>query len=208
MKINNINKKTEFVLDESTVPRFRSTALAALSSRWRRWTAIVEIFASRRRGRSRVNPEAYRALHRDLTRLCQSLAASADEPERVFCRTLESLVQPWLNPGVLARADREILDDLLNRCREAERELGERTQDPAARRRGALVIVVSAVMAGLFVLAQGVDQKWLLAPGRVQGWSDLFGSTLGTFNDKASLFILIIIVIPASLALLSCIRRR
>jgi hypothetical protein len=189
------------------VRRGRSTELASLKSRWRRWTAIVELFASRRRGRSRVNPQAYRTLHRELTECCRSLAASADEPARVFCRTLEDLAQPWLNPGVLAKADREILDDLLIRCRQAESELGERTRDPAARRRCALVIMVSAVAAGLFVLVRGVDQGWSPVLGRVQGWSDMIRSTLRFSNGTASSFFWSILVIPVSLAILSRSRR-
>jgi hypothetical protein len=175
-----------------------SAELAALGVRWRRWTAIVALFARRRRGRSRVDPRAYRALHGDLTARCRSLAEGADGPSREFGRRLEVLALPWLDPGAFAKADRAILDDLLARCRRAEGELRERARDPAAPGRRALVTMASAAVAGLFVLAMGVDPGWSPVPARIRGWS----------GGTACLILASIVAIPASLATLRLGRRR
>jgi hypothetical protein len=161
-----------------------STDLALLRARWRRWTAIVELFARRRRGRCRVDPQRYRALHGELIECCRSLAASADEPARGFCRRLEDLGRPWLSPGVFAKADREILENLLIRCRQAERELGERTPGTVARR-CVLGLMASAVVAGLFVLARGLGQGWPPVPGRARRRSRRMWSTSGSANGAA-----------------------
>jgi hypothetical protein len=184
-----------------------STELVALRARWRRWTAIVELFANRRRGRGRVDPQAYRALHRELTERCRSLAASADEPARSSYQTLENLVQPWLNPGVFAKADREILDDLLARCRRAERELGERTRGLAARRWCAPALMVSAAVAGLFVCAWGAGRGWPPIPGRVRAWSALIWPVLKRWVGPGRFFLSSIVVSPAAHSIVSRVAR-
>src|SRR5438045_3553669 len=101
--------------------RGRSTELAELRARWRRWAAIVELFARRRRRCRQVDPRAYETIHRELIASCRSLAATDNGPGRVVYRSLEDLARPWLTLSTLAKADREILLDLLIRCRMAER---------------------------------------------------------------------------------------
>src|SRR5262245_46103072 len=97
----------------------------ALRELWYRWTAVVELFARRRRGRRQVGWQEYRALHEDLLRLCRSLAeAQADEAAARPYRHLESIVQPWLTPWALEQADRDVLYDLLPRCWRVGSELG------------------------------------------------------------------------------------
>ena len=103
--------------------RTGSLETAVLKTRWRRWLKIVELFASERPARRRVDPEAYGMLQKELVTTCRSLAAAANEVDGAFYRYLEDLVQPWLSPLVLWRADREILCDLLVRCRQVERAL-------------------------------------------------------------------------------------
>jgi len=103
--------------------RTGSPETAVLKTRWRRWLRIVELFASERAARRRVDPEAYGMLQKELVTTCRSLAASANEVDGAFYRYLEDLVQPWLSPIVLGRADREILCDLHIRCRQVERAL-------------------------------------------------------------------------------------
>jgi hypothetical protein len=93
----------------------------ALKIRWRRWVRIVELFARERPLRHRVDPRAYGVLHKELISSCRSLAASANEVDAAIYRYIEDIVQPWLSPVVLARADREILLDLLDCCHQAER---------------------------------------------------------------------------------------
>jgi hypothetical protein len=94
---------------------------------WCRWTGIVELFARRRVGRKRVDPRAYVGLHRDVINQCRGLGAAANEEEAAFYRYVEDLAQPWLTLDVLARAEREILFDLLIRCRGVEAQLAHRS---------------------------------------------------------------------------------
>jgi hypothetical protein len=84
------------------------------------------LFARRHRACRRVDPRAYGILHKELITSCRSLAASASDVDGDLYRYLEALVQPWLSPLVLARAEREILLELVDRCREVEREFGSR----------------------------------------------------------------------------------
>ena len=73
--------------------------------------------------RNRVDPQEYATLHRELIANCRALADSANDVDAAFYRYLEDLAQPWLAPSVLDRhcADREILFDLLFRCKHVER---------------------------------------------------------------------------------------
>ncbi len=100
----------------------------ALKIRWRRWVKIVELFARERPLRRRVDPRAYGVLHKELISSCRSLAASANEVDAAVYRYMEDIVQPWLSPVVLARADREILLDLLDCCQQVERALMGRSR--------------------------------------------------------------------------------
>src|SRR6516165_6932333 len=86
--------------------RNQDPARNALRQSWCRWTETVELFARRRVGRKRVDPQAYAALHRDIIRGCRACAASANDVEAAFYRYLEDLAQPWLDPSILSRADR------------------------------------------------------------------------------------------------------
>jgi hypothetical protein len=99
----------------------------ALRKSWGRWVQIVELFALRRAARKKVDPHTYATVHRELIAKCRSLATSANDVEAAFYRYLEDLALPWLDPTILARADREILYDLLLRCHRVEQELGGRS---------------------------------------------------------------------------------
>lgn len=121
--------------------------LVALRRCWRRWAAVVELYARRRRGRLRVDAEAYGRLHQGLLETCRKAKARGERKE--LCENLESLAQPWLSPRVLAQADVEILQDLLLRVRQAEQELGGRRRS----RMPAWVAGAACVLAGAAVLA-------------------------------------------------------
>jgi hypothetical protein len=95
----------------------------ALQKCWGRWTQIVELFARRQPAQRRVDPKSYVALRRELIEHCQAMAASANDVDAIFYRYLEDLVQPWLDPVVLSRTDRDILFDLLIRCKDAQSQL-------------------------------------------------------------------------------------
>jgi hypothetical protein len=180
-----------------------ATGVADLRVRWCRWTAIVELFADRRRGRFRVDPRVYQATHRGLTEACRSRADSSDEAERAFYRNLEGLVQPWLDTGVFARADREILLDLLIRCRQAERDLGSRARRRAAPRSAVSAIMASAVLVALALSGLSEGGAWSRVLGRVQGWTDPLRLTLKLPASHECLFHVSIIVIPVALSVVS-----
>src|SRR5262249_43904049 len=94
---------------------------AALRRNWRHWTRIVERLARRRK--CPVGSREYQALHQELLRGCRSLADGAGEADRALYQHLEDLVHPWLTALVLEQADRDILEDLLFRCRQAGQKL-------------------------------------------------------------------------------------
>jgi hypothetical protein len=96
--------------------------LFALRRCWRRWTAVVELFARRRPGRRRVDPREYELLRLELLRHCQRLGVGEDR--RALCEQMANLVEPWLTPRALGHADCEILQDLVLRCRQVADQLG------------------------------------------------------------------------------------
>jgi hypothetical protein len=135
--------------------RTGSPETVALKTRWRRWVKIVELFANGRRARRRVDPGAYGILHKELVTSCRSLAASANDVDGAVYRSIEDLVQPWLSPVVLARADREILLDLLDSCRQVERAFIGRSWSPPLP----LVVLLAlsvAFLVFLCVLDRGI----------------------------------------------------
>jgi hypothetical protein len=144
----------------------------ALRKCWRRWAHIVELFARRRPARKRVDPQAYVELHRELTHMCRVLAPSANEAEATLYRYLEGLVQPWLNLAVLDRAERDILFDLLIRCREVETQLGGRTRIRLLAARGVGFVLASCffVITLLWLSGSLVSLRTILY--RARSWSD------------------------------------
>ena len=144
---------------------------ATLKTHWCRWVKIVELFVRRRPARGRVDPHAYVRLHRELIRDCRRLAESTDEAEGAYYRSLEDLIRPWLTPSVLARADRDILIDLLIRCRQVDRQLGVRWWARKDLRWAAQALVASLFAAVGFLLV-GASDGWHSGLDRLRGWSD------------------------------------
>src|SRR5262245_14730724 len=125
----------------------KRTGVDDLRRCWRRWTAVVELFARRRGARRRIDRREYESLHAELLATCRALATDGEETERRFYEDLEMLAQPWLSPYILEQADREILFDLFHRCFEIGRQLGCWTWADALRRR-AVVLTTMAASAG------------------------------------------------------------
>jgi hypothetical protein len=94
-----------------------------LKVRWRAWTAVVERFALRRRSDRPIQPEAYERLYGQLIQACDARVESCDEMRRPFYERLVGLARPCLTQNVLGHLDREVLFDLLIRCRQADLEL-------------------------------------------------------------------------------------
>jgi hypothetical protein len=144
---------------------FRSPA-DALQGTWRRWTAIVALFALHRPGRLKVSPEEFQRLRAELIELCETLAASADDQKREpYYRELEDLVRPFLSPRALSQTDCEILMGLLTRCRRIEQDLGRpRPEWPRVLVIVALGAVLLACGAATGFLLAGLSWGWLRAP--------------------------------------------
>src|SRR5689334_19290662 len=98
-------------------------AISELRTYWRRWLRIVELFAHRRRARKWIDPRSYELLHFNLVEACHSLAEMADADERAYFSNLEHLALPWVTLQSFQSSDRELLEDLLTRCLQAENEL-------------------------------------------------------------------------------------
>ena len=73
-------------------------------------------------------------------------AAEVHGPEQELYLRLEGLISPWVSVPSLAREDREILQSLLARCRQAERILERRSASHSAR--GWLIAVSLALALG------------------------------------------------------------
>jgi hypothetical protein len=152
----------------------KRTGVEDLRRSWRRWTAVVELFALRRGARRRIGRAWYEALHAELLVSCRALAADGVESERPFYCALEVLAQPWLSPYALEQADREILFDLFHRCREAGRQLGCWTWADALRRRAGVLTTLALSGAGV-VVAACTTGLWLPPLGRlVESWRPLW----------------------------------
>jgi hypothetical protein len=106
--------------------------LTALGRPWRRWTAVVELFAQRRR-RHRLGPAEYEELYQELLAACQAPADADASEKQTYVRGLEEFVRPWMTLRVLEQADRDILLDLAARCRRIDLELNGRDWRAAAR---------------------------------------------------------------------------
>jgi hypothetical protein len=129
------------------VPQGPTTDLLKLRAAWSRWTALVAMFVRRARARLQVDAQAYHALHHQLLADCRTQAENAGEGKRAFYEGLETLAAPWLTLQCLARADGEILGDLLARCRLAEEQLGGQPCRPTAGRWVTTAVTVLAAGA-------------------------------------------------------------
>src|SRR5579864_1528173 len=139
--------------NRAMVRKARSGDLAALRRRWRKWTAMVELFARRRRRRRRVSFADYCRVHGELIAACKSLAESSEPAQRAFYEELAALAEPWMTPNVLARAERDIMFDLLLRCREAEHKLGGRAWSSVAPDLPGRVVLPLAIAAALLAVS-------------------------------------------------------
>jgi hypothetical protein len=182
--------------------RPKGAARDLLRARWGRWTAIVEAFAHRRPSRQWVDPSAYMALHRELLAECRAAAEATDPVGPADRQELELLVRPWLSTRTLAQADREILEGLLARCREIERQLGGRRWPLAVRAVAARLALPAVAVTGSCVL-------WALAltPGPtlewVRDWSDVLWFIVRRSSDVQRLAVVAVIVVFVSIRIVS-----
>jgi hypothetical protein len=175
----------------------------AFVASWRRWVAIVELFALRRPARRRVDRHEYRVLHKELLERCRTLAESANEVETAFYRYLESLAQPWLSPAVFVRADREILLDLLVRCRQADLQLGGRSWVRSIAGWVIPAIVISALFVVLLVVLGALDRAGFAVLERLRGWSDDLWFAVKRSTEIQRLFFVGAVLVVVSIIIVS-----
>jgi hypothetical protein len=113
-----------------------------------------------------VDPAAYQALYRELLNACRSLADSAEGPARVGYERLEGFVRPWLNLRALERADRDILESLLDAARRTWRDLGGRDRAPTDFGPVARALASVVALAVLIALAWTAGGDSVLGPLR------------------------------------------
>jgi hypothetical protein len=119
-----------------------------------------------------VDPVAYETLYGQLIDACRSVVDSAEGEKPGYSEGLEGLVRPWMNPRTLAHTDREILEDLLARCRQVERELrGHRARSPCLTRIVKVSPVAVGMVGGLFLL-RNPDVDLVPVIGLLRAWSD------------------------------------
>lgn len=149
-----------------------SNAIEELRDHWVHWTSLVELFVRRRRARHKVSAEAYEQAHAQVVQSCRWMVSMVDDDEKTYFRGLEELAAPWVSPSSFRMHDREILGNLLHRCRRVERELGARRLVlPDLHKPTRLVLSLMAFLAFMFVFwTAGAAWSPILQRGRT--WSD------------------------------------
>ena len=127
----------------------RAEMVGDLRARWRRWTEMVRLVALRQGKRYAVEPKEYGTLHAGLLELCRTLASQSDAAARPTFEEIEDVLVPWANHNSLIWADREIVYQLLDRCRTVQWILDGR---PARRANWGLVKLVLTVAVAVAVI--------------------------------------------------------
>ena len=179
----------------------------ALRRRFSRWAAIVELFARGRPARKRVDPQAYVTLHRELIASCRVLAASANEVEADSYRYLEDLAQPWLDLAVLDRADRDILFDLLIRCKHVQSQLGGRSWIRVLRAWGTPVFLGASFLAIMLLCMGRFSVVLSTMLDRARNWSDDLYIRVNHSTDLERLFVVGLVLIMVTIYAVSRIPR-
>jgi hypothetical protein len=187
--------------------REHSPEKIALRRRFSRWAAIVELFARGRPARKRVDPQAYVTLHRELIASCRVLAASANEVEAVSYRYLEDLAQPWLDLAVLDRTDRDILFDLLFRCKHVQSQLGGRSWIRVLRGWGTPVFLGASFLAIMLLCMGRFSVVLSTMLDRARNWSDDLYIRVNYSTDLERLFVVGLVLIMVTIYAVSRIPR-
>jgi len=182
--------------------REHSAEKIALRRRFSRWAAIVELFARGRPARKRVDPQAYVTLHRELIASCRVLAASANEVEAVSYRYLEDLAQPWLDLAVLDRADRadrNILFDLLFRCKHVQAQLGGRSWIRVLRAWGTPFFLGASFLAIMLLCMGRFSVVLSTMLDRARNWSYDLSIRVNHSTDLERLFVVGLVLIMVTI---------
>lgn len=172
--------------------------LAVLRRCWHRWTAIIELFARRRRRRRLVRIAAYAEVYGTLILASRALAV-ADESRQELCRHVEDLVRPWMSPRVLERTDRELLRDLLAQCRIVSQTLDPWALRWATLRKAGWLVPVLAAGVTLIVFPELVDLLVRLLPNRLFDLLDQLWFVFKTSSVNQKLLLAVALVILTSI---------
>jgi hypothetical protein len=122
---------------------------------WRQWLGVVEAFAQG--GTPQVDEESFSALRSTLLEQCWVHPRTGTEVSAEVLKHLEAIVEPWVTPRALAQMDGATLTSLWVRCRQLDREMGNRERVPLGRLLGLLALL--GVVGALGWLISRV-QKW------------------------------------------------
>jgi hypothetical protein len=136
-----------------------------LRRRLERWREVVELYA---RG-GRVDPGKYAAVYGQLLQYCREMAQESPDGQKRFFEDIEQVVRPWINIQALIQADREILVEMLQRCRKTERVLSGRSWLRVNRRWMKPILMVLVGGASLVVVVWAAIRWWLLLKGTFKG---------------------------------------
>jgi hypothetical protein len=168
--------------------REQSPEKTTLRKCWGRWTRIVELFARRRVGRNRVEPQAYVTLHREVINGCRVLGAAASEEEAAFYRYAEDLAQPWLSLDVLARAERDILFDLLIRCRGVEAQLTHRSSVGSFLVRAMPILLAMLIFVNILLWSGKILVFLKIMLDYARDWTDRLWFRVSSASDLQWMF--------------------
>jgi len=157
------------------------------AARWHRWTEIVRWFALQDKRRYNVLAEEYHALQGELLEYARHHAATADSAGFELLRGVEDMVAPWVNPEALARADREILLQLLRRCEEVQRLLEGRKGRRSNRSWAIIALGAAAILLGI-ALVLGRQDVWPAAAGLVR-WPQRFVANVKDWSVERKLLL-------------------
>ncbi len=135
----------------------QSHEIRHFAARWRRWTQIVRWFALHDKRRYNILPEEYHALQGELLDYAHHHSASADSAGFELLRAVEEMVAPWVNTEALARAQYEILLQLLRRCEEVQRLLEGRKAKRSNRHWAIIAFGAAGILLGIALVLGGQD---------------------------------------------------
>jgi hypothetical protein len=136
-----------------------------LRRRLERWREAVELYARGTRG----DPRKYAAAHGQLLQYCREMAQVAPDQQKKFYEEIEQVARPWINVQALLQADKEILVEMLQRCRHTERVLRGRSWLRVNRRWMKPILMVLVGGVSLAVLVWAAVRWWLLLKGTFKG---------------------------------------
>ncbi len=167
---------------------------------------MVELFASRRGARQRVDPQKYGALRHEIIALCRALAETDPDNASLY-RSLEGVVRPWLNLRVLNRTERELLVSLTTRCREAEAGLYGGLWRWSVPGRAVLVFLGALAVAAMFLLSRTMSSILTASVEVLRDWTTQTVVAIRWSTDSQRVFFLAGAFLVVSLIAISRTRR-